>query len=183
MMILMDAKLTIAQFDIFLQKQGLAFEAVIVGGAALALLGVISRQTRDCDILDPLLPDEIQSAAKEFAISLRKSGEILQDNWLNHEPSSLSKLLPDGWQNSLQIIFNGKALVLHTLSRKDLLRTKLFALCDRGTDLADCIALKPSLDEIDEIISWVQAQDTNTDWPRHVALVLADLGARLGYGI
>jgi hypothetical protein len=179
----MDAKITIAQFDRFLENQNLAFEAVIIGGAALCLLGIISRQTRDCDILDPLLPTKIQNAAKEFAISVRQSGEVLQDNWLNHEPSSLSKLLPDGWQNSLQLVYNGKALVLHTLGRKDLLRTKLFALCDRGTDLADCIALKPSLNEIEEIISWVQAQDTNTDWPRHVTEVLADLGARLGYGI
>lgn len=176
----MDPKTTIAQFDMFLKKQGLSFEAVIIGGAALALLGIISRQTRDCDVLAPHLPIEIQNAAREFAISLRQSGEILQDNWLNHEPSSLSKLLPDGWQNNLQIVFNGKALVLHTL---DLLRTKLFALCDRGTDLADCIALKPSLSEIEEVISWVEAQDTNPDWPRHVASVLADLSARLGYGI
>jgi len=179
----MDAKVTIAQFDVFLEKQGLFFEAVIIGGAALALLGVITRQTRDCDILDPLLPIEIESAAKEFAISIRQSGEMLHDNWLNHEPASLSKLLPDGWQNHLQLVYKGNALILHTLGRKDLLRTKLFALCDRGTDLVDCIALKPSLDEIEEVISWVQEQDANPDWPQHVVSVCADLGARLGYGL
>jgi hypothetical protein len=179
----MNVKITIAEFDKFLKTRNLSFEAVIIGGAALALLGIISRQTRDCDILDPLLPAEIENAAKEFALSVRQSGEILSDNWLNHEPSSLSKLLPNGWQKNLQIVFNGEALILHTLGRSDLLRTKLFALCDRGTDLADCIALKPSLNEIEEVISWIEAQDTNPDWPRHVISVLTDLGSRLGYGI
>lgn len=179
----MNIKTTIAEFDKFLKKRNLSFVAVIIGGAALNLLGVISRQTKDCDIIDPLLPIEIENAAKEFAISLRQSGEMLHDNWLNHEPSSLSKLLPNGWQNNLQIAYKGEALILHTLGRKDLLCTKLFALCDRGTDLTDCIALKPSLNEIEEAIPWIEMQDTNPDWPRHVIAVLTDLGARLGYGV
>jgi hypothetical protein len=179
----MDVKTTLAQFDAFLENRGLDFDAVIIGGAALALLGIISRQTRDCDVMEPLIPIEIQDAVKEFAISVRQSGEFLQDNWLNHEPSSLSKLLPQGWQNNLQLIFKGKSLTLHTLGRQDLIRTKLFALCDRGTDLLDCIALKPSIEEIEEAIHWVLEQDTNPDWPRHVSSVLGDLGARLGYGI
>lgn len=179
----MDPKTVIAEFDQFLAIRSLHFEAVIIGGAALALLGIISRQTRDCDILDPIVPDNILNAAKEFATSSRHSGQFLQSNWFNHEPHSLSKLLPEGWQRRLQIAFQGKALVLHTLGRKDLLCTKLFALCDRGTDLADCIALNPALNEIEEVIFWVHEQDTNADWPKHVTSVLTDLGARLGYGI
>jgi hypothetical protein len=179
----MEVKKIIPQFDEFLAQRNLTFEAVIIGGAALALLGIVSRQTRDCDILDPLLPKDIEQAAKEFAIALRQSGKILQDNWLNHEPSSLSKLLPPTWPRNLQPLFKGQALVLHSLGRKDLLRTKLFALCDRGTDLSDCLALKPSLNEIQEVLAWVQDQDANPDWPKHVVSVLSDLGARLGYGV
>jgi hypothetical protein len=58
-----------------------------------------------------------------------------------------------------------------------------FVLPTCGTDFADCIALKPSLNEIEEVIFWVHEQDTNPDWPRHVTSVLTDLGAKLGYGV
>jgi len=143
-------------FDEYLKKRGLDFEAVVIGGAALALIGVVSRPTRDCDILDPLNPKEILEAASEFAISVRKSGNHLQDDWFNHMPSSLSTLLPKDWPQHPQVAFKGDSLTLYTLGREDLLRTKLFALCDRGTDLSDCLALKPTL---------------------------ADLGGRLGYGV
>lgn len=179
----MEPKKIISQFDGFLSKRGLRFEAVVIGGTALALLDVISRQTRDCDILDPVVPTDILAAANEFAIAMRQSGEILQDGWLNHEPASLGKLLPMDWRSDLQLVFKGQAIVLHSLGRKNLLRTKLFALCDRATDLPDCIALHPTADEIQELLPWVQAQDTNPDWPRHVVAVLGDLAARLGYGV
>ena len=45
-MIPMRPKETIEQFDAYLAEQGLALSAVVVGGAALGLLGVVSRQTR-----------------------------------------------------------------------------------------------------------------------------------------
>ncbi len=51
----MKPKETLARFDTFLAKRGLALEAIVVGGAALGLLDVISRETRDCDILHPKL--------------------------------------------------------------------------------------------------------------------------------
>ena len=54
---------TIEQFDLFLTKQGLSLSAVIIGGSALSLLGVISRETRDCDVLHPQLPEGIIRAA------------------------------------------------------------------------------------------------------------------------
>jgi hypothetical protein len=42
---------TIEAFDAHLLTAGLRLEAVVIGGSALALLGIISRQTRDFDIL------------------------------------------------------------------------------------------------------------------------------------
>ena len=179
----MDPKAIISRFDEFLSERKLSFEAVVIGGAALSLLGIVSRTTRDCDILDPLLPVEIKVASQEFALAIRQSGDVLQDNWLNHEPSSLSSLLPPEWRHEVRTVFEGKAIILYSLGRLDLLRTKLCALCDRGTDLNDCIALKPTIQEIEAVLPWVQQQDTNPDWPNHVASVLADLGARLGHGV
>jgi len=40
----------ITRFDEFLAERELRLEAVVIGGTALALLGVIDRPTRDCDV-------------------------------------------------------------------------------------------------------------------------------------
>ena len=114
-------------------------QAVIVGGAALSLLGLTERQTRDVDVL---LPDL-----------------------------------------SAGIVFAGEAITMSTLGRDDLLKTKLFALCDRGTDLQDCLALAPTEDELSGAESWIVHQDTNPMWPEHVRGTLDDLRRRLGHGV
>ena len=62
---------TLEAFDHFLAARGLYLEAVVIGGAALELLGVISRPTKDCDILHPSLPAAILAAAREFAQTQR----------------------------------------------------------------------------------------------------------------
>ncbi|MBN2573087.1 MAG: hypothetical protein JXP73_00850 [Deltaproteobacteria bacterium] len=149
----MNPRNTLASFDGFLAERGLRFEAVIVGGAALYLLGVISRATKDCDVLWPPLPEEIADAARTFAAAMRGQGENLADDWLNNGPASLTAQLPADWRNRLQLAFAGRAMRLHAPGREDLLRSKLFALCDRGIDLAD----------------WLE--------------VLADLARRLGHGV
>jgi hypothetical protein len=173
---------TISAFDSFLANRGLSLDAVIVGGAALGLLGITARQTRDCDVLVPDLPDTILTAAQEFAVFCRSKGDPLSDEWLNNGPSSLVRTLPSGWRERLQIAFEGEALTLRCLGRADLIRSKLFALCDRGIDLPDCLALAPTDGELDEVEDWVAAQDTNPDWPEHVCAVIADLRERLDHG-
>jgi hypothetical protein len=54
---------TIEAFDAWLAARCLRLDAIVVGGAALALLGVTDRQTRDFDILHPELPEEVAQAA------------------------------------------------------------------------------------------------------------------------
>ncbi len=61
-------------FDAYLSEGGLRLEAVVIGGAALNLLGVISRATKDCDILHPELPEVVKLAARAFAATVRRSG-------------------------------------------------------------------------------------------------------------
>ncbi len=65
----------------------------------------------------------------------------------------------------------------------DLLRSKVFSLCDRAIDITDCVALAPSREELDEIRPWLVERDANPGWPDHVEHVLADLGRRLGHGV
>ena len=174
---------TLKRFDSFLAKEGLRLEAVVIGATALSLLGLIDRQTRDVDVLAPRLPPDIASAANRFAVMLRASGETLADDWLNNGPDSLASQLPADWENRLQDVYTGKALLLRTLSHKDLLRTKLFALCDRGTDLGDCLALNPSPADLTSLEPWIAYQDANPDWPKHVQVTLRDLAQRLGHGV
>jgi len=83
----------------------------------------------------------------------------------------------------VQRIFEGQAVVLNTLGRPDLLKSKLFALCDRGTDLPDCIALAPTARELADSLLWLEEQDTNELWPAHVRATVADLARRLGHGV
>jgi hypothetical protein len=92
-------------------------------------------------------------------------------------------VLPKAWQLRTRRVFEGRALVLSTLGRADLLKTKLFALCDRGTDLPDCVALAPTAAELDEAVLWLAEQDTNREWPAHVDATIADLTRRLGHGV
>lgn len=179
----MDPKETIPAFDSFLAAQGLRFEAVVIGGTALGLLGVITRYTRDCDILCPELSAEISEAAIRFAQARRLLGDTLNDDWLNNGPASLTRDLPPGWKARLVPAFVGKAMMLSCLGRLDLLRSKLFALCDRGLDLPDCVALAPTTGELTELEPWLAARDSNPLWPAHVGEVLSDLGRRLGHGV
>ena len=155
----------------------------MIGGVALAFLGVASRQTRDCDVLDPQIPAEIADAAKLFAAGVREGGEQLDDDWFNNGPASLADLLPEGWRNRVEQVFAGKALTLQSLGRSDLLMSKLFALCDRGIDLQDCIALDPTPEELDAILPWLTRQDLHPGWPEHARATLADLASRLGHAV
>ena len=57
----------------------------------------------------------------------------------------------------------------------------LLALCDRGIDLGDCIALPPSPEGLEQARPWLDAQDLNPDWPEHARSALKDLAQRLGH--
>ncbi len=179
----MDPRETLLAFDRHLAERGLRFEGIVVGGAALNLLGIVWRATKDCDILHPTLPEEIQAAARAFAAERRRHGDALKDDWLNNGPAALAKQLPGAWEERVQLAFSGAALELRSLGREDLLRSKLFALCDRGLDLPDCLALAPTADELAALLPWVEEQDLNPDWPGHVRATLADLGKRLGHAL
>jgi hypothetical protein len=167
-------------FDAFLASCSLRLEASAICGGALVLLGRIDRRTLDLNILHPELASEVVEAARMFA---SRRGCWLAADWLNNGPMSLVELLPPGWQARLQPAFAGQVITLHTLGRADLLKTKLLALCDRGTDLVDCIALAPSAAELEEATPWVCEQDANEQWPDHVRAVFGDLAVRLNHAV
>jgi hypothetical protein len=179
----METKPILAMFDAELERAGCAFEAVVIGATALVLLGIIHRRTRDVDVLSPDIPDDVRAVALATAAAARAQGLVLGDDWLNNGPKDLQDILPAGWRARLVRLREGRALSLWTLGRADLLKTKLFAHCDRGSDRLDCLALRPSAQELREAMPWVQAQDAHPGWPDHVRATLAALGEELGHGV
>lgn len=174
---------TLEAFDAVLASRDLRLDGVVIGGAALSLLGVISRETKDFDILSPPLDTGVLQASKDLATQIRIRGGVLADDWLNNGPATLASDLPPGWQTRVQLVFRGEAIELHTLGRGDLLKAKVFALCDRGFDLPDCIALRPTVNELAELLPWLEVRDLHPGWPAHVRATVADLGRRLGHGV
>ncbi|PWU13298.1 MAG: hypothetical protein C5B49_14910 [Bdellovibrio sp.] len=171
------------KFNIYLAAKGLSFEAVVIGGAALAILGTITRETQDCDVLSPKIPAEILHAARDFSREIIAGGGDLKEEWLNNGPTSLLEVLPREWRSRKQNLYSGKALKLEPLGRPDLLRSKFFAYCDRQQDLPDCIALKPTKAEILETLDWLHRQDAHPGWPEHVSKSMSALAKRLGYDL
>lgn len=164
----------VERFDQFLTSKKLRFEAVVIGAGALSLLKIISRETKDVDVIDPILPSEIKAAAKEFA----KLNPGLLHDWINNGPSQMRDKLRTGWQKRLRKIYSGKSIVLFTLDRIDLLATKLQGLGDRGEfgpDWNDIKAMKPTQIEMDEALSWATQQDANPSWPAHVTGLIKKL--------
>lgn len=179
----MKPKEIILEFDQYLTCRKLQFNAVVIGGAALSILGVIARETQDCDVLDPEIPKDIEQAAKDFSRAYNNSGSSLRENWLNNGPVALKQILPSGWRFRLEVLYQGAALSLYTLGRSDLLKTKLFAYCDRGQDFGDCVAMQPLQEELSDALPWLKVQDTNPQWPAHVDSMISKLATRLGYGV
>jgi hypothetical protein len=175
----MFQKSVIKGFDEYLSDRGLTFQCVVIGGGALLLAGIIDRPTKDLDCLDPEIPEEILEAARTFAASRPE----LWEHWLNNGPRSLIRDLPPDWSDHLETIFSGKSLTLLTLGRLDLLRSKLFAYCDRQQDIDDCIALAPSTEELKICLPWVQERDANPHWPEHVRVSLNSLARELGHDL
>lgn len=159
-----NMKNVIERFDEYLTSRGLKFEATIIGGAALNILKISDRRTVDVDCLDPEVSDEIKKAALEFR---DQNPELrLISNWINNGPDSLVRDLPPDWESRLILGFEGKNIKLLVLGRIDLLKTKLFAYCDRtNPDYADLLNLKPTKEELSQCIAWVKERDGNPMWP------------------
>ena len=157
----------IEEFDKFLTSKNLKFEATILGGAALNILRITSRFTSDVDCITPNLPKEIKEASSEFQ-KMRKDLKLIPD-WLNNGPDQLVRELPDGWESRIVLGFKGESLTIYILGRPDLLKTKLFAFCDRtNPDYEDLLELKPTREELSDSILWVKDRDANPDWPANV---------------
>jgi hypothetical protein len=144
---------------------------VILGGAALNLLGVVDRATRDVDVLalagsgrgsrlarpDPL-PEALVSAAARVARDLG-----LAPDWLNAGVASQWETgLPRGLAGRLHWRRYG-GLDVGVVDRRDLVFFKLYAAADDtgpgSVHVRDLLALQPSDAQLEAAAAWVRKQD------------------------
>lgn len=148
---------------------------VVIGGAALNALGLISRTTMDVDVLGEILETEKGVKIRkinDFPDFLKRAIEKvqrdfgLQDNWFNLGPASQLDLgLPSGFESRLIRKNYGKYLSVYFPSRWDLIHLKFFASIDRNSyHVQDLLNLNPTEKEIESAARWVLTQDVSQEF-------------------
>ncbi|MGI8617509.1 MAG: DUF6036 family nucleotidyltransferase [Gemmatimonadaceae bacterium] len=168
---------------------GVELRLVIVGGAALNLLGLVSRTTTDADVIAVehagklIPPDALPPAVAKGVIAVAASLRLPPD-WLNAGPALQMRFgLPPGFQERLTwLTFD--TLGIGLASRRDLVTLKLFAAADhwpsRSVHYSDLLSLAPTPEELASAAEWVRTQDASPDFPRLVTAVLAGVMADAG---
>jgi len=159
-------------------------ELVVIGGSALLAVGLISRPTRDVDVVallagrtlvDPRpLPDELIAARDRVA---RDFG--LPETWLNAAPADLLDFgLPEGFVERLERYDYGGSLTVHFASRFDQIHFKLYAMADQGAGKheADLRALSPTRAELLAAARWTRTHDPSEGFREQLLAALAYMG-------
>jgi hypothetical protein len=162
------------------------FELVVCGGSALIATGLISRTTRDVDVVAMLkgnmelvdpepFPLVLVQAAQKVANSLG-----LPSDWLNCGPCDLFRMgLPEGFAGRLEKHNIGPCLTVHFISRLDQIHFKLYASVDRGGyHIDDLLTLHPDDEELLMASHWSMTHDVSSGY----ILLLKELLQRIGHG-
>lgn len=178
---LLDGRLSIASAP--------RFRLVVCGGTALLAMGLLTRSTRDVDIvaladpsgglIDPApLPKPLVAAAREVAEDLQLSAD-----WLNNGPSSgdggLFRLgLPAGLAERTEWRSFGGFLDVGFVSRFDQIHFKLYAAVDQfgGYHAADLQALAPTDAELITAAAWSRAHDPSPAYRQGLCAFLEEFG-------
>lgn len=174
----LNIKKTLDLLNSYLEQKGLSRTFIICGGASLILQGIVTRGTKDIDVVGPELDDRLKEAAVYVADQLG-----LNPHWLNTEPRGLAKDMTPGWEKRIFEVYRSTCLIVHSISREDMIFAKFYAYCDRQKDLQDLIDLKVSLKEIESAAQLTTQKDAHPLWPAYVKEQLQKLKQRMGYDI
>ncbi|MCK5505187.1 MAG: nucleotidyl transferase AbiEii/AbiGii toxin family protein [Thermodesulfovibrionia bacterium] len=164
-------------------------EMVVCGGSALNVLSLVSRTTKDVDIVafteidaegkvclkraDPFPPELVEASekvGKDFN---------LPETWLNPGPTSaVDSGLPEGLMDRVETIQFGKTLTIHFLSRHDQICFKLYAAADQGAGkhYNDLLSLNPTSQELEEAARWSMTHDVSDSYKRIIKELLNHMG-------
>jgi Nucleotidyltransferase of unknown function (DUF6036) len=170
---------------------GGSVELVVIGGAALLVLGFVARPTRDVDVL-ALVEDGLPRAADRFPPELAEASRRvaldfgLSDDWLNAGPADLLRWgLPAGfWERAVRRTY-GRALSVRFASRLDQIHFKLYAMVDQpgGRHETDLRMLRPLPEELLAAARWACTHDPSGPFRGLMIQALSALGVdgeRLG---
>jgi hypothetical protein len=167
-----------------LAARGVRIEIVVTGGSGLLALGLISRATRDVDVV-ALRSGQALSKPRPLPRALIEARDRvardfgLPEDWLNAAPVDLLDFgLPDGFVDRLERRDYGEALSVHFASRFDQIHFKLYAMVDQGAGKheADLRALAPSRDELLIAARWTRTHDTSDGFREQLLAAIAYLG-------
>jgi hypothetical protein len=141
---------------------------IVCGGTALRALGIVTRVTKDVDVLARRgevdgelfpawpLPDEVRDAVAEVATELR-----LPSNWLNTSTSMLmvplDELPAELWSEIQEEDF-GRCLRIGFVGRVGQIHLKMYAALGRveQRDVDDLVALAPTGEEWERVAKWLR---------------------------
>ena len=168
--------------------RGERYSIAVVGGSALLALGLISRPTRDVDVV-ALLHDGSLVSAKPLPPGLLDAAQVvaadfgLPQDWLNDGPASLMHLgLPEGFLERALHRAYGDALDVLFASREDQIHFKLYAVVDQGVGrhFTDLQALAPTETELVQAAQWTRTHDPSEGYRDVLLKVLAHFGVTNG---
>lgn len=162
-------------------------QIVVCGGASLVGTNLVSRATRDIDILalrnsegrlcDPEpLPKVLVEAAADVGAILGFS-----QDWVNNGPSrgegGLFRMgLPDGLGERLHARSFGSRLTVCFIGRIDQIHFKLYAAVDRGGyHITDLLALNPAESELESAARWSMTHDVSDGYRHALVRLLEEL--------
>mgnify|MGYP001614693401 CR=1 FL=1 len=164
-------------------------ELVVCGGSALNVLGLVSRTTKDVDIVAFARKNAKGNIhlerAEPFPYELIKASEKiardfnLPEKWLNPGPTSAVDFgLPEGLMERVETRRFGKRLIVHFLSRYDQIYFKLYATVDQGMGkhYNDLLLLEPSAKELEEAARWSMTHDVSESFRQSIKDLLRHLG-------
>lgn len=171
-----------------LSLSGESYELIVIGGSALLALGLISRPTRDVDVLAIGNEGAVRSAKPLPGPLVEAAARVARDfdlpsDWLNAEPADMLQFgMPDGFLERLDCRDFGRSLKACFASRYDQIHLKLYALVDQGPGKheADLRALKPTREELLEAARWSRTHDPSEGYRSILAEALAHLGVTDG---
>jgi len=185
-----------------LDAEGEAFAIVVLGGAALNLLGIVDRVTRDVDVVafgvptDARPPRDITPPTDPLPAALRRAADIvgrdlrLPADWLNAESAlQWSQGLPPGLAGRIHWRPYGTAepggLWVGLVDPYDLTFFKLFATVDDATTRSrhyrDLLALRPGPATLAAAANWVGGQDASPEFADVLDRMVAHLRRELGH--
>lgn len=149
-------------------------EIVVCGGSALQALGLVTRVTRDIDVLaifdgaidieSNLVSSEPLPKALKEAASIVAHDLALPDAWLNSGPTDLlTQGLPKGLSGRLHTRNYGSKLTVHFIDRFDQICFKTYAAINGGGahHLSDLKTLIPTYEEMLFPAHWTLTQDAS----------------------